>query len=92
VLLLPELKLHLFSHPANRQSVHLRKIRGAQSGHYEECYLLGYKTRVHTSQETHYVSATESNQLMLRKIFGFHGSDYEECRLLGYTTPVRTSQ
>jgi hypothetical protein len=35
-----------------------------------------------TSQETHYVSATESSQLMLCKISWFHGSDYEECRRL----------
>jgi hypothetical protein len=34
----------------------------------EECRLLGYKPPVSTSQETHYVSATESNQLMLCKI------------------------
>jgi hypothetical protein len=33
----------------------------------EEC-LLGYKTPVHTSRETHYVSATESSRLMLQKI------------------------
>jgi hypothetical protein len=45
-----------------------------------------------TSQETGYVSATESSRLMLCKILGFHGGDYEECRLLGYKTPVRTSQ
>jgi hypothetical protein len=54
--------------------------------------LLGYKTPVRTSQETHYVSATESSQLMLCKISGFHGGDYEEWSLLGYKTPVRTSQ
>jgi hypothetical protein len=59
---------------------------------YEECLLLGYKTPVRTSQETHYVSATESSQLMLCKIWGVHNSDYEECLLLGYKTPVRTSQ
>jgi hypothetical protein len=41
------------------------------------------KNTVHTSQETHYVSATESSQLMLCKISGFYGGDYEECRLLG---------
>jgi hypothetical protein len=29
---------------------------------YEECCLLGYKTPVCTSQETHYFSATESSQ------------------------------
>jgi hypothetical protein len=61
-------------------------------GDYEECHLLGYKTPVRTSQETHYVSATQSSQLMLCKIWSFHGSDYEECCLLGYKTPVRTSQ
>jgi hypothetical protein len=61
-------------------------------GDYEECRLLGYKTPVRTSQETHYVFATESSQLMLFKIRGFHGGDYEECRLLGYRNPFRTSQ
>jgi hypothetical protein len=35
---------------------------------YEECRLLGYKNPVRTSQETHYVSTTESSQLMLCKI------------------------
>jgi hypothetical protein len=58
----------------------------------EECRLLGYKNPVRTSQETHYVSATESSQLMLCNIWGFHGVEYEECRLLGYKNPVRTSQ
>jgi hypothetical protein len=58
----------------------------------EECRLLGYKNPVRTSQETHYVSATESSQLMICKICGFHGGDYEECRLLGHKNPVRTSQ
>jgi hypothetical protein len=52
---------------------------------------LGYEKPVRTSQETHYISATEPSQLMLYKIRGFHGSDYEEC-LLGYKKPVRTSQ
>jgi hypothetical protein len=70
----------------------LYKIWGLHGGHYEECRLLGYKTPVCTSQETHYVSATESSQLMLCKIWGFHGGDYEECRLLGYKIPVHTSQ
>jgi hypothetical protein len=57
-----------------------------------ECRLLGYKTPVRTSQETHYVSATKSSRLMLRNIWGLHGSGYEECRLLGYKNPVHTSQ
>jgi hypothetical protein len=37
-------------------------------GDYEEYRLLGYKNRVRTSQETHYVSATELSKLMLCKI------------------------
>jgi hypothetical protein len=68
------------------------KIWGFHVGDYEECRLLGYRNPVRTSQETHYVSATEPSRLMLCKIWGFHGSDYEECRLLGYKNPVRTSQ
>jgi hypothetical protein len=70
----------------------LCKISGFHGGDYEECRVLGYKTPVRTSHETHYVSATEPSQLMLCKIRGFHANDYEECRLLGYKTPVRTSQ
>jgi hypothetical protein len=66
------------------------KIWGFHGSDYEECHLLGYNP-VRTSQETHYVSATELSRLMLCKIWGFHGSDYEECPLLGYN-PVRTSQ
>jgi hypothetical protein len=61
-------------------------------GDYEEWRLLGYKSPVRTSQETHYVPATELSQLMLCKISGFHGGDYEECRLLGYKSLIRTSQ
>jgi hypothetical protein len=38
------------------------------SGDYEEWRLLRYKNPVRTSQETHYVSATELSQLMLCKI------------------------
>jgi hypothetical protein len=67
-------------------------IWGFHSGDYEECRLLGYKNPVCTSQETHYVCATELSQLMLCKIWGVHSSDYEECHLLGYKNPVRTSQ
>jgi hypothetical protein len=65
---------------------------GFHGSDYEECRLPGYKNPVCTSQETHYISATESSQLMLCKVWGFHGCDYEECRLLGYKTPVCTSQ
>jgi hypothetical protein len=46
------------------------------------------KNPVRTSQETHYVSATELSQLMLCKIWGFYGGDYEEWRLLGYKTQL----
>jgi hypothetical protein len=70
----------------------LCKIWGFHGGDYEEFRLLGYKTPVRTSQETHYVSTIQSSQLMLCKIWGFHGSDYEEWRVLGYKNPVRTSQ
>jgi hypothetical protein len=41
------------------------------------------KTPLRTSQQTHYVSATEPSQLMLCKIWGFHSRDYEEWHLLG---------
>jgi hypothetical protein len=46
----------------------LCKILGFHGGAYEECRLLEYKNPVHNSQETHYVSATVSSQLMLCKI------------------------
>jgi hypothetical protein len=70
----------------------LRKIWGFHGGDYEEGRLLGYKNPVRTSQETHYVSATGTSQLMLCKIWDFHGSDYEEYCLLGYKNPFLTSQ
>jgi hypothetical protein len=44
------------------------KICGFHGGDSEECLLLGYKNTVRTSQETHYVSATEFSRLMLCKI------------------------
>jgi hypothetical protein len=56
------------------------------------CHLLRYKNPVRTSQETHYVPATEPSQLMLCKIWISHRGDYEACRLLGYKNPVLTSQ
>jgi hypothetical protein len=59
---------------------------------YQECRLLWYKNPVRTSQETHYVSATEPSRLMLCKIWGIHGGDYEDCRLLANKNPVPTSQ
>jgi hypothetical protein len=59
---------------------------------YEECLLLGYKTPVRTSQETHYVSIRESSHLMLCKIWDLHGGEYEKYRILRYKNAVRTSQ
>jgi hypothetical protein len=47
------------------------KISGFHGGDYEECSLVGYKIPVPTSQEIHYVSATEpspAQRLMLCKI------------------------
>jgi hypothetical protein len=70
----------------------LCKIWGFHGGDYEECRLLIHKNPVRTSQETHYVSTTESSRLMLCKIWGFHGGGYDECRLLEYKNIVRTSQ
>jgi hypothetical protein len=52
------------------------KIGRFHGGVYKECSLLGYKNPVRTSQETHYVSATERSRLMLCKILGFHGGDW----------------
>jgi hypothetical protein len=69
-----------------------RKIWGFRGGDYEECSLLGYNTSVRNSQETYYVSTTETSRLMLCKIWGFRDGDCEECRLLGYKNPVRNSQ
>jgi hypothetical protein len=60
----------------------LCKIWGFHGADYEEWSLLGYKNPVRTSQETPYLSVTESSQLMICKIWGFHGGDYEELRLL----------
>jgi hypothetical protein len=69
----------------------LCKIWGFHGGDYEDWRLLEYKTPVRISQETYYVSVTESSQLAICKIWGFH-CDYEEWRLLEYKNPVRTSQ
>jgi hypothetical protein len=68
----------------------LCKILGLQGGDYEERRLLRYKNAIRTWQQTHYVSTTQSSQLMLYKIWGFHGGDYEEWRILGYINPIRT--
>jgi hypothetical protein len=69
-----------------------QEICGFHGSDYEECHLLGYKNPVRTSQETHYVSATEPSQLILCKIWGIRGGGYEEWRLLGHKNPVHTSQ
>jgi hypothetical protein len=42
-------------------------IWGFYGGDYVECCLLGYKNPVRTSQDTHYISATEPSQLILYK-------------------------
>jgi hypothetical protein len=68
------------------------KSWGFNGNDYDECHLLGYRNHISASQETHYVSATQSSQLMLCKTWGFNGGDYEECRLLGYKTAVCTPQ
>jgi hypothetical protein len=45
------------------------KILSFHGGDYEKFRLLGYKKNpVRTSQETHYVSSTETSQLKLCKI------------------------
>jgi hypothetical protein len=68
------------------------KIWGFHGSDYEECHLLGYKTQILRSQETHYVSATEPSQLMLCRNWGFDGGGYEECRLLGYKNSIQILQ
>jgi hypothetical protein len=60
----------------------LCKIWGFRGGDYEECLLARYKKLGRTSQETHYVSATEPSQFLLSKIWGFHGGDKELFKLL----------
>jgi hypothetical protein len=46
-----------------------------------EFRVLGYKNPVRTSQETHYISATEPNPLILSKIWDSNCGDYEECQM-----------
>jgi hypothetical protein len=70
------------------QPVNAMYVWGFHSGAYEGFRLVGYRNPVHTSQETLYISATNSNLFMLSKIWGFHGGDYEECRHLGYKIQV----
>jgi hypothetical protein len=47
---------------------HKCKIRGFYGSNYEEGRPLGYKNPVRTSQETHYISATNYSRLMQCKI------------------------
>jgi hypothetical protein len=70
----PQSVLHVSATEPSR--LMLCKIWGFHGTDYEECRLLRYKNPVHTWQETHYFSATESTQLC--KIWGYHGDDYEE--------------
>jgi hypothetical protein len=44
------------------------QILGSHGGDYEDRRLLGYKTTVCTSQETHYISTTEPSRLMLCEV------------------------
>jgi hypothetical protein len=53
------------------------KIWGFYVGGCEEYCLLGYTNPVHTSQETHYISATESSRWILCKIWSFHDSGWK---------------
>jgi hypothetical protein len=53
-------------------------ISGSPDSDHEECRPVGYKPPVRTSQETHYVFATQPSQLMPCKNSGFHGNDCEE--------------
>jgi hypothetical protein len=53
---------HIMSLLQSPAGLTLYKIWGFHGGYYEEYHLLGYKTPARTSQETHYVSATESSQ------------------------------
>jgi hypothetical protein len=89
----PTLKAHMgamgyqvWNWKENRTEVTYCKIWGFHGSGYEEWSLLGYNNPVCTSQETHYVSTTESSQLMLWKIWGFLGGGDEERRLLGCYT------
>jgi hypothetical protein len=66
----------------------LGKIWGFRRGDYEECLLLGCKSPVRTSEEEHFVSATEPSRLILRKVWGVHEGDYEECLLKCYAVWV----
>jgi hypothetical protein len=65
-------KMHYF--PAIESSLLMQcKIWSIQGGDYKECRLLGYKNPFLTSQETYYVSATETSHLILFDIWGIHG-------------------
>jgi hypothetical protein len=58
---------HLEAHHINLMSGGI-ELRLQTSNQIEECRLLGFKNPVRTSQETPYVSTTESSQLMLCKM------------------------
>jgi hypothetical protein len=52
-------------------SAMLYKVWGFYGSDYEGCRLLGYENPVRTSQETCYVSATESSRLCYERFGGF---------------------
>jgi hypothetical protein len=67
--------LEFLSLSCYKHNIPVCEFWGFHGSDYEECRPLGYKNPVHTSQQTHYISVTESSQLMLCKIWGFHGGD-----------------
>jgi hypothetical protein len=62
------LSLSYFTDPFLFRYPGTSKICGFHDGNHEECHPLGYKIPVRTSQETHYLCATETNELMLCKV------------------------
>jgi hypothetical protein len=54
-----------------RRAVLYAKLLQLETFWREKCRLLGNKNPVRTSQETYYISATDSSLFMLSKIWGF---------------------
>jgi hypothetical protein len=55
----------------------VRKLWAVHGSDYEECRLVGYEIPFRTSEETHYISATEPSRLMLCNIWAIGSSDYD---------------
>jgi hypothetical protein len=62
------------------------QIWGFHGCDYEKRHLLGCQSTIHTSQETHSFSTTDSSQLMLCRIWGSHGCDYAEYSSWDFTS------